>query len=140
MAEVGSPARPPLPRPKARVFQSLTISAVRLLVSQRAGDAGMSASRRRDLVLAVCEVATNSVRHGQGGGMLRVWQDGRELICEVADRGRPDRPLAGRPAPVPGQEGGYGLWIASRLCDRVEVISTGTCNVVRLHMGLSAAS
>lgn len=131
-----SPSHPLQERPETRVFQSVTMSAVRRLVSRWATDAGMNPSRCYDLVLAVCEVATNSVRHAQGWGVLRVWQDGHVLICEVADRGRPDRPLAGREPPAPGQEGGYGLWIASRLCDRVEFVSTATRTVVRLHMRL----
>ena len=130
---------PPHGRAHTRIFQSLTISAVRRLVSQRAAAAGMDSRRRHDLVLAVCEVATNSVRHADGRGVLRVWQDGQVLICEVADRGRPGRPLAGGAPPTPGQEGGYGLWIARRLCDHVDTRSTGSGTVIRLHMRLTAA-
>ena len=129
--------RPPHGRAYTRIFQSLTISAVRRLVSQRAAAAGMDSRKRHDLVLAVCEVATNSVRHADGRGVLRVWQDGQVLVCEVADRGRPDRPLVGRAPPTPGQKGGYGLWIAERLCDLVEMLPTHAGTVIRLHMRLT---
>ena len=130
---------PPDGRAHTRIFQSLTISAVRRLVSQRAAAAGMDPRRGHDLVLAVSEVANNSVRHAHGRGVLRVWQDGQVLICEVADRGRPDRPLVGGAPPTPGQEGGYGLWIARRLCDHVETLSTGSGTVIRLYMRLTSA-
>jgi anti-sigma regulatory factor (Ser/Thr protein kinase) len=96
----------------------------------------MDSRKRHDLVLAVCEVATNSVRHADGRGVLRVWQDGQVLVCEVADRGRPERPLAGRAPPTPGQQGGYGLWIAERLCDHVETLTKASGTVIRLHMRL----
>lgn len=131
--------RPPRGRAHTRIFQSLTLSAVRRLVAQRAAAAGMDSRRRHDLVLAVCEVATNSVRHADGRGILRVWQDGQVLVCEVADRGHPDRPLPGRMPRTPGQHGGYGLWIAGRLCDHVETLSTDSGTVIRLHMRLATA-
>ena len=136
-----APARARFPhgRIHTQIFQSLTVSAVRRIVSQRAAAAGMDSQRRHDLVVAVSEVATNSVRHADGRGVLRVWQDGQVLVCEVADRGRPDRPLVGRTPPMPGQQGGYGLWIANRLCDHVETLSTGSGTVIRLHMRLAAA-
>jgi anti-sigma regulatory factor (Ser/Thr protein kinase) len=138
VAEVGvapTPAEPRI-RPQSRVFQSLTIGAVRMMVARRAAEVGLDAARNRDLVLAVCELATNSVRHADGRGVLRIWQEGYELVCEVADRGRPDRPLHGRRRPVPGQDGGYGLWIAEQLCDRLEAVQTESGVAIRLYMRL----
>lgn len=140
MTEVLSPPGPAVrKRVQTRVFQSLTMSAVRVMVARRAAEAGLNEGRKRDLVLAVCEVATNSVRHAQGRGVLRIWQEDAELICEVTDRGRPTRPLAGRPRPPQGQEGGYGLWIAEQLCDRIQLLQTETGTVTRLHMELQPA-
>jgi hypothetical protein len=37
------------------------------------------------LVLAVDEVATNSLRHGGGRGTLRIWRDADAVVCEVRD-------------------------------------------------------
>ncbi len=137
--EAGSPpSRASQTRTQTHVFQSLTISAVRALVSRRAAAAGMDVGRAHDLVLAVCEVATNSVRHADGSGVLRIWQEGDGLVCEVADRGRPARPLAGRDRPMPGQEGGYGLWIAGQLCDRIQLLQRDTGTVIRMHMAVKA--
>ena len=139
MIEPGSPpSRASQSRPQTRVFQSLTISAVRTLVSRRAAAAGLDAGRAHDLILAVCEIASNSVRHADGRGVLRIWQEGGDLVCEVADRGRPAHPLSGRDRPVPGEEGGYGLWIAERLCDRIQVLQRETGTAIRLHMRVEA--
>ena len=56
--------------------------------------------RTADLVLAVTEVATNSVRYGGGHGALRIWRDDNSLICEVRDRGHLEYPLVGRRRPA----------------------------------------
>lgn len=110
-----------------------------MMVARLAAQAGMSAARNRDLVLAVCELATNSVRHADGRGVVRVWREGRELVCEVADRGRAEEALTGRRRPQPGQESGYGLWIAEQLCDRIEARQTECGTAVRVYMGVGAA-
>ena len=85
-------------------------------------------------MLAVNEVATNSVRHGGGRGMLRIWQEPDALICEVRDGGRIDDPLAGRRRPGGAQIGGYGLWLANQVCDLVQVRSYADGSAVRVHM------
>ena len=92
LPEITAPFAEPLPEPPAGAdelaFASGSLGSVRGLVKLRAGAAGFSAARTGDLVLAVNEVATNSIRHGGGGGVLRVWQSDHALICEVADGGR----------------------------------------------------
>ena len=85
------------------------------------------------LVLAVNEVATNSVVHGGGGGILRIWTEGDVLVCEVRDRGVIDDPLVGRERPLVNAAGGCGLWLANQLCDLVQVRSFAGGSVVRLH-------
>ena len=88
----------------------------------------------RALVLAVHEVAANSVAHGHGRGTLRVWRDPTEVVCEVRDDGRVADPLVGRARPGLNGEGGRGLWIANQLCELVQLRSFATETVVRLHM------
>ena len=84
-------------------------------------------------MLAVNEVATNSIRHGGGRGVLRIWHAAGALVCEVADSGRIADPLAGRQRPVSGQSGGHGLWLCNQICDLVQVRTFATGSVVRLH-------
>jgi anti-sigma regulatory factor (Ser/Thr protein kinase) len=118
-------------------FDAGALFAVRTLVATLAGAAGMARSRTEDLVLAVSEVAANSVRHGGGRGVLRVWEDDAAMVCEVRDAGRFTDPLAGRRRPEEGQQGGYGLWIANQLCELVQVRTFAGGSVVRLHMRLA---
>jgi anti-sigma regulatory factor (Ser/Thr protein kinase) len=135
---VAAPFDDPLPesamRPDSRVFQAGTLVAMRQLVSGHARAAGLGSEAIQDLVLAVDEVATNSVIYGGGGGILRVWPEGDALICEVQDKGRIEDPLAGRREPAAGQPGGYGLWLANQLCDLVQVRTSPNGSAVRLHM------
>ena len=89
---------------------------VRRLVARRAAEAGFDVGRASDLMLAVSEVASNSVRHAGGRGTLSVWSEPAALVCEVRDGGRIEEDaLVGRARPSPGQRGGYGLWLVNEL-------------------------
>jgi anti-sigma regulatory factor (Ser/Thr protein kinase) len=129
---------PDLPVPRSASvemrFDSGTLALLRRFVSHAAEDAGMPDEKREDLVLAVNEAAANSVRHGGGQGVCRVWREGDSLVCEVRDRGRIDQPLVGRKRPSPGQAGGHGLWLAHQVCDLVQIRSRRSGTVVRLQM------
>jgi anti-sigma regulatory factor (Ser/Thr protein kinase) len=133
-----APFDEPLPAPPATVqelaFDAETLGDLRQLITARAAEAGLDTSRANDLVLAVNEVATNSVRHGGGSGTLRVWMGMRWLVCEVEDSGRIGDPLAGRQEPGSHQHTGRGLWIANLICDLVQVRTFATRSVVRLHL------
>ncbi len=134
---VAAPFAEPLPDPAGepdwRVFQRNTLAAMRAFVYGQAAAAGLSSDRMDDLALAVNEVATNSVVHGGGGGIVRIWQEPDALICEVIDRGPILEPLIGRERPSGNQQGGYGLWMANQLCDLVQIRSFGSRSVVRMH-------
>lgn len=136
-----APFSDPLPEPRAPVhelaFDSDDLAGLRQFIARRARAAGLGASRGDDIVLAVNEVATNSVRHGGGRGTLRAWQERGMLICEVRDRGRFDDPLAGRRRPSGAQVGGYGLWLANQVCDLVQLRSLDEGSAVRVHMRTS---
>ena len=133
-----APFAAPLPRPPAGAetlgFERATLTEVRRLVAEVSERAGLPPSRREDLVLAVNELATNSVRHGGGHGIVRVWRDEDALRCEVRDRGRIDDPLVGRRQPRADQIGGWGVSIAHQVSDLVQVRSGPDGTVVRLRM------
>ena len=127
-----------LPRPAAPAellgFEHDGLAEVRALVAHGAGDLGLSQEKSSDVVLATSEIAANSLRHGGGRGVLRMWQEEGALVCEIRDRGHIRDPLAGRHNPRPGQPGGWGLWLAHRVCDLVQVRSQPGGTVVRLLM------
>ena len=137
---VAEPLADPLPdTPAAAVEYDVrldALGAVRRFVGRFAERAGLGGDRTADLLLAVHEVATNSVRHGGGRGRLLLWQEPGMVLCEVRDEGRITAPLAGRERPRLGQVGGYGLWLANQVCDLVQVRAYAAGGVVRLHMRL----
>src|ERR1700733_4143704 len=75
------------------------LSAVRALVLEQARQAGLAEDRANDLVLAVSEVAANTLRHTRSSGTLAIWHDADEVVCEIRDTGVITDPLAGQRRP-----------------------------------------
>lgn len=128
----------PLPEPQGQLheldFGLDELHAVRGHVTAAAAAAGLDRERSYDLVLAVSEVATNSIVHGGGAGTFRVWSEEGRVVCEFRDQGQLDDPLVGREEPVPDGLGRRGLWMVNQLCDLVQIRVFPSGTVVRLHM------
>lgn len=131
--------RLPLPGPPAdaeRIAYRTDLRPVRAMVSAAARRAGLRVSRVTDLTLAVSELAANTLLHTGQGGIAYAWQTAREMICQVSDVGFIADPLAGLSRQPAEQPGGKGLWLVNQVCDLVEMRTTETGTVVRLHMRL----
>jgi len=115
-------------------FRVGPLDEVRRVVAREAERGGLSDDRTRDLVVAVNEVASNSLLHGGGEGRLRVWSEPDRIVCEIRDPGIVTDPLIGRVRPSSDRLEGRGVWLANQLCDLVQlrVLPSGT--VVRMHM------
>ncbi|MCA1824963.1 MAG: sensor histidine kinase [Frankia sp.] len=128
----------PLPAPPPahtdQPFGAGDLSDLRPLTLAHALHHGLDDVRAHDLVVAVNEVATNSLRYGGGSGVLRTWASAEAVVCEVADAGRLTAPLADRTLPDENRNGGRGLWLANQLCDLVQIRTFDNGTVVRLHM------
>jgi anti-sigma regulatory factor (Ser/Thr protein kinase) len=116
------------------------LSEVRALVRWHARRAGLPEPRARDLVIAVSEVAANTVRHAQSPGTLEIWHDEEEIVCEIHDQGVIADPLAGQRRPAADAVAGHGLWLVHRLCDLVELLSGEDGTTVRMHMAIRGAN
>jgi anti-sigma regulatory factor (Ser/Thr protein kinase) len=132
----------PLPEPRQVAaefaFDVDSLAQVRGLARRCAPALGLEPALMIDFTLVASELATNSVRHGGGSGVLRLWREGPYAVCEVRDRGVITDPLVGlrRPDFRKGS-GGAGLWAINRVCALVSIRSTpreGT--VVRAHLAL----
>lgn len=111
------------------------LARVRRFVRGNASHAGLGSTGAADLALTVHELATNALRHGGKPVALRMWTAPGGVVAEIADSGSGlDDPLAGQLEPEPTAAGGRGLWMARQLCDLVEVRSTDSGAVVRVHM------
>ncbi len=126
----------PLPSP-ALDAESLgfsdRLSSVRAFSARHADAAGLSSARARDLILAVSEIAANSLSHADGG-VIRAWRCDDEIICQIEDSGHIPDPLAGRRQQPPDALGGHGLWLVNRVCDLVERRTSPAGTMTRLHM------
>jgi len=135
---------PPLdPVPSASVgvgFDPATLGATRRRVAELASANGLDDDRAADLVLAVGELAANSIVHGGGGGTVRMWTTADSVVCEVEDQGWIVDPLAGGRRPAPSDERGRGLWLVHALCDLVQVRSDPTGTTVRVVIHLPATA
>ncbi|MGA5122260.1 anti-sigma factor RsbA family regulatory protein [Streptomyces pseudogriseolus] len=118
-------------------FTEQDLADVRGTAGQWARTAGLSPGRHTDWLLAVNEATGNSVRHGGGQGILRLWRTADTLIAEVRDRGRLPDALVGRRRPDPlSPDGGRGVWMMHQLCDLVEMRTPPSGLIVRMHVAL----
>ncbi|WP_340687667.1 sensor histidine kinase [Amycolatopsis coloradensis] len=126
----------PLPEPRsadAFRFDLGRLAAVRRFTQTRAEESGLAQDRVEDLVLAVAELSANSVLHGSGHGVVRVWRDEGHVLCEVIDEGTLSDPLAGRRPASPGQLGGRGLVLVNQVADLVRQYLRPGSTVTRIY-------
>ncbi|MDA0184950.1 anti-sigma factor RsbA family regulatory protein [Solirubrobacter phytolaccae] len=119
-----APLPPPPTGSRVLGFDLESLSEVRQLVRDAGGEP--------DFVLAVDEVAINSVQHGGGRGIVRLWREDDALVCDVRDQGIIRDPFAGRTRPDVDAFGGRGLWIANQVCELVQIRP----GAVRVRAGL----
>jgi anti-sigma regulatory factor (Ser/Thr protein kinase) len=96
-------------------------------------EADLPRARVEELVLAVSELAGNTVRHAGGGGKLALWIMPEGVVCEVTDHGGGMAdPLAGLVPPKPNASAGMGLWIARQLSDSFAIGANDDGTTVRI--------
>jgi anti-sigma regulatory factor (Ser/Thr protein kinase) len=118
-------------------FDRDTLHTLRAATGLEAAESGLSEQRAADVVLAVAELAANSVVHGGGHGTATIWREPQALVVEVQDEGLIKQPLAGRVRPTPTQENGRGLWVANQVCDLVQIRSGSAGTRARLWMNVA---
>lgn len=126
----------PAPDEAMSITYSTNLSAVRALVAKHARAAKLPEVKVIDLVLAVSEVAGNTVRHTGSPGTLDIWHDDSEIVCTIRDKGTITDPMAGRRRPALDGLEGHGLWLVHQVCDLVELRSDSSGVTIRLHMSI----
>jgi len=104
---------------------------VRTFASQRIPD------RVDNAVLAVHEVAVNSIVHGGGHGVLRIAQTADALVFTVEDEDGTGSVPQLRPVD-PHAADGRGLWIAQRLSDQLTIDTRPSRTCVQVHLRLAS--
>jgi anti-sigma regulatory factor (Ser/Thr protein kinase) len=128
----------PLPAPASNPtevsFTGADLTPVRGRVREWSAGTQLDDERAERLILAVNELATNSVRHGGGGGLLLMWTEGETVVGEVRDAGRIEEPLVGLRRPSPDRPSGRGLWLVNQVCDLVQIRSARSGTAVRIQL------
>ena len=133
---------PPAHRPAAALADADTMAyaqagdlkVVRNFVASRATALGLSRARAELLILAVSELATNTLQHTTGGGRVRVWAGPGRVVCDIVDGG-PLR-VPGRGMPSADMVRGRGLAIVDRVCDGVDIAAVPGGTRVRIWLDL----
>jgi anti-sigma regulatory factor (Ser/Thr protein kinase) len=140
----------PLPPPPAGAdtleIQRPDLYWLRAWVTDCARHTPLAEEDRQRLLVAVTEVVTNAIRHGEPPIVLRVWTEAADgaaaLVCEVTDEGRwPEDAGYGLVPPRPdgATEGRFGLWAVRLLCSVVQIRTGGPGTAVRLRLALPGA-
>ena len=123
----------------APVFRFSEVAEARRVARDWGAASGLASDRLTDLLIAISEVAGNSVEHAGTGGTLQYWRHNGSLIYEIRDQGHIRDRLAGRLPPPWEQESGRGLLMVNLLCDLVQLRSGPSGTVVRLWMNVSTS-
>ena len=113
------------------------LPGVRAFAGTAARQAGLSHRRADDFVLAISELASNTLAHTESPGVLTLWTVGDELVGQVSDVGHITVPRPGQVRPSAGAVAGHGLWLVHQLCDHVRIRTgpNGTTIQVRMRLG-----
>ncbi len=141
-AWIDGQAGPPLSDPPA---SAATLSfrtdqaQVREFAAWHALRAGLPEARVTDLVIAVGELAANTLVHTSGRGTITIWQTDQGIVCQVSDSGQISDPLAGTFRPDPTATTSHrGLWLVHQVADLVQIRTGHTGTTVRVHMRIAA--
>jgi anti-sigma regulatory factor (Ser/Thr protein kinase) len=134
----------PLPEPPSRAHR-FTITRpedlrwLRRAVADLAGTAPLPPARVRQLMVAVNELASNSIEHGGGQAVLAVWTEPGLLVCQLDDSGIFANPMAGLTPPPKGSSRGRGLLIVHELSDLVRIHHRPDGTSIRIHINLTGS-
>jgi anti-sigma regulatory factor (Ser/Thr protein kinase) len=133
LRDIAEPGRPVTGPPSLELPIDGRLSDLRESVRALAKEADLPSVRVEELVLAVTELAGNTVRHAGGGGRLALWITSEGVVCEVTDHGGGVQdPLAGLVPPKPSASAGMGLWIARQLSNSFAIGTDDEGTTVRI--------
>nr|WP_310370336.1 ATP-binding protein [Catenuloplanes atrovinosus] len=123
---------------RMRYAVATDLAALRAFVAARAVALGLPEERAELLVLAVSELATNTLQHTGSGGEVTLHAARGRLTCDVVNQVRDGTavPVLGRPMPAADALRGRGLAIVERICDEVETSVVAGSTRVRIHLDL----
>jgi anti-sigma regulatory factor (Ser/Thr protein kinase) len=95
-------------------------------------EAGFDLARVDGLVLAVCELVSNSIEHGAGYGTLSWWIRPGRVVAQIHDTGQMSTTTPGLCRPAVRSARGRGVWLARQLSDVLHLWTTVEGTYARL--------
>jgi serine/threonine-protein kinase RsbW len=133
----------PMERPdQPPVVATMTVHGVddlapaRRLLAETAVAVGLPADRIDGFTVALSEVVTNAIRHGDGSATMTITSSEASLTVKVRDHGTGLKTPPSPTPPHPSQLSGRGMWLAEQLCDQVQIDSSTQGTTVQLTMRL----
>jgi anti-sigma regulatory factor (Ser/Thr protein kinase) len=110
------------------------LSALRHQLRSRATSRHTSVDEVDLMLVAVTEVVTNALQHGQPPCRVRAWESGRVSYVRVDDHGHATGlATAGYQRPATPPTSGTGLWLARQLADVIHTRVSAAGTVVELQ-------
>ncbi len=127
----------PVPEPVDLDIELATtrhLSALRHQLRTRAPSSHISADGIDLMLVAITEVVTNALQHGQPPCRVRAWESDRVAHVRVEDHGHATGlATAGYQRPTTPKTSGTGLWLARQLADVIHTQTSAAGTVVELQ-------
>ncbi len=96
---------------------SAALRSIRALTRRHGLEAGLDPARIDGIVVAVCELVSNSIEHGAGHGTVSWWISPGRLVAQIDDEGHMTSITPGLRRPDTRSVRGRGVWLARQLSD-----------------------
>lgn len=126
----------PLPPPDnadSYIVDTPNMAGLRNFAAKYAGQHDMDDDRAAELVLALTELASNSIEHAHDSATVLLGITGNRMVCQVRDSGHITDPLAGRRPVPPDHLRGRGLLLVNEVADLVRIHSVPGSTTVEIH-------
>jgi anti-sigma regulatory factor (Ser/Thr protein kinase) len=137
LASTPVPPAPALgPPSQERPFaDSSALRGIRVLARRHGLEAGLAPTRIDGLVVAVCELVSNSIEHGPGHGTVSWWISPGRVVVQIDDDGPMTSITPGLRRPDTRSVRGRGVWLARQLSDILHLWTGVDGTHARLEIG-----
>ncbi|MDD7969278.1 ATP-binding protein [Actinomycetospora lemnae] len=137
LASVPAPPAPALgPADLETTFAGVAaLREVRRTAKAQAREAGLDEERVDGCVMAVGELASNSIEHGPGSGTVSWWTRPGRVVAQIDDTGHMTTTTPGLRRPGVRSVRGRGVWLARQLSDVLHLWTGVDGTHVRVEVG-----